>query len=168
MTAEYLKMLLRYNGWANGKILSAVEHLPKDALTRNVSISHESIFKTLAHIYWADAVWFTRVANPNETIHEPKTLPELKLRWRQLQSAWEEWIGQQDDASLKVNIVYQSKFGGEFENPAWELVAHVVNHATLHRGQVMGMIRQLGIEPPHTDLLFYSRDMAAERALPEA
>jgi uncharacterized damage-inducible protein DinB len=32
---------------------------------------------------------------------------------------------------------------------------HVVNHATLHRGQVVGMIRQLGIVPPTTDLLFY-------------
>ncbi|MEP7352919.1 MAG: DinB family protein [Acidobacteriota bacterium] len=32
---------------------------------------------------------------------------------------------------------------------------HVVNHATLHRGQVMGMIRQLGIAPPVTDLIFY-------------
>jgi uncharacterized damage-inducible protein DinB len=31
---------------------------------------------------------------------------------------------------------------------------HVVNHATLHRGQVVGMIRQLGIVPPSTDLLF--------------
>jgi uncharacterized damage-inducible protein DinB len=34
---------------------------------------------------------------------------------------------------------------------------HVVNHATLHRGQVVGMIRQLGIAPPATDLLFYLR-----------
>jgi uncharacterized damage-inducible protein DinB len=34
---------------------------------------------------------------------------------------------------------------------------HVANHATLHRGQVVGMIRQLGIAPPSTDLLFYLR-----------
>jgi uncharacterized damage-inducible protein DinB len=34
---------------------------------------------------------------------------------------------------------------------------HVVNHATMHRGQVVGMIRQLGIAPPSTDLLFYLR-----------
>jgi uncharacterized damage-inducible protein DinB len=32
---------------------------------------------------------------------------------------------------------------------------HVVNHATLHRGQVVGMIRQLGLQPPAVDLLYY-------------
>jgi uncharacterized damage-inducible protein DinB len=34
---------------------------------------------------------------------------------------------------------------------------HVVNHATMHRGQIVGMIRQLGLDPPSTDLLFYLR-----------
>ena len=41
---------------------------------------------------------------------------------------------------------------------------HVVNHATLHRGQAMGMLRQMGIEPPHTDLLYYYRELAAAAA----
>jgi len=34
---------------------------------------------------------------------------------------------------------------------------HVANHATLHRGQVVGMMRQLGIAPPSTDLFFFLR-----------
>jgi len=40
---------------------------------------------------------------------------------------------------------------------------HVANHATLHRGQVVGLIRQLGIEPPSTDLLFYLRSDISPR-----
>ena len=36
-----------------------------------------------------------------------------------------------------------------------QIVLHLVNHGTLHRGQVMGMIRQLGIVPPGTDLMHY-------------
>ena len=47
--------------------------------------------------------------------------------------------------------------------PLVALLLHVVNHATLHRGQVMGMIRQLGIAPPATDFLFFYRDVVAAK-----
>jgi uncharacterized damage-inducible protein DinB len=43
-------------------------------------------------------------------------------------------------------------------------VVHVVNHATLHRGQVVGMLRQLGIRPPATDLVFYYYEQAVPAA----
>jgi uncharacterized damage-inducible protein DinB len=43
---------------------------------------------------------------------------------------------------------------------------HVVNHATLHRGQVMGMLRQMGIDPPHTDLMNFYRELAGKAMTP--
>jgi uncharacterized damage-inducible protein DinB len=49
--------------------------------------------------------------------------------------------------------------GSPGETPASQLVLHVVNHATLHRGQVIGMLRQLGVKPPNTDLFFYLREL---------
>lgn len=168
MTAYEIQELIRYSGWATGKVLEAASALPSEDLTRDVGVSHKSIFKTLAHVYWADLAWHTRVVNPNEAMHEPETLSELKLRWTQLQRAWEEWADELDDTSAQVNIAFKSSYGGEFENPVWELVYHVVNHGTLHRGQVMAMIRQLGIEPPHTDFIFYVREREAERALADA
>ena len=53
--------------------------------------------------------------------------------------------------------------GDPFETPLWQIVLHVVNHATLHRGQVMAMLRQLGIPPPPTDLISYYRSLPSER-----
>jgi uncharacterized damage-inducible protein DinB len=41
---------------------------------------------------------------------------------------------------------------------------HVVNHATLHRGQIVGMLRQLGVTPPATDIVFYYYEQAADTA----
>jgi uncharacterized damage-inducible protein DinB len=43
-------------------------------------------------------------------------------------------------------------------SPIWQIVLHLVNHATLHRGQVMAMLRQLGAVPPPTDLMVYYRE----------
>ena len=39
--------------------------------------------------------------------------------------------------------------------PIWQIVMHVVNHGTLHRGQIVGMLRQLGVKAPATDIVFY-------------
>jgi uncharacterized damage-inducible protein DinB len=54
--------------------------------------------------------------------------------------------------------------GNPYETPLWQIVMHVVNHATLHRGQVMAMFRQLGVGPPPTDLIFYYREQKSAHA----
>jgi uncharacterized damage-inducible protein DinB len=52
---------------------------------------------------------------------------------------------------------------GQMARTAWQIILHVVNHATLHRGQAMGILRQMGIAPPQTDLMnFYSELAAAD------
>ena len=50
---------------------------------------------------------------------------------------------------------FKSRFVGNAGLPAWQIVMHLVNHGTLHRGQFVGMLRQLGVKPPTTDILFY-------------
>ena len=41
-----------------------------------------------------------------------------------------------------------------------QMLRHVVNHSTYHRGQVTTILRQLGVPPPSTDLIAYYRDAA--------
>ena len=55
----------------------------------------------------------------------------------------------------RAPIPYRSIRGYDAVANVEQVVLHLVNHGTLHRGQVMGMIRQLGIEPPGTDLMHY-------------
>jgi uncharacterized damage-inducible protein DinB len=59
------------------------------------------------------------------------------------------------DADLSRELGYKRFTGEDYSLPLVQQMQHVVNHATLHRGQVVGMIRQLGVAPPSTDLLFY-------------
>ena len=62
-----------------------------------------------------------------------------------------------NDESMQAGTTYKDLAGNEYTNPLGLLMQHVVNHATLHRGQVVAMIRQLGIKPPATDFVFYFR-----------
>jgi uncharacterized damage-inducible protein DinB len=62
-----------------------------------------------------------------------------------------------DESRLMAEAPFKLLSGDPSSMPLVDQMQHVANHATLHRGQVVGMIRQLGLEPPSTDLLFYLR-----------
>lgn len=151
---------LRYSAWASRKLIIAVRAIPDADLEKPVGISHSSLLGTLAHIHWADWIWFTRVVEP---IEKPgQTREELEKVWPELQDRWISWAEQANDAEMNRVVEYRSILDGQMaRTPAWQIVLHLVNHATLHRGQAMGMLRQMGIAPPPTDLMLFYRELAA-------
>lgn len=161
--AEALKHL-RYSGWASRKLLEAARDLNPEDLTRNVGVSHESILGTLSHIHAADRFWYSRVVDPNEPVIRESGLATLEKQWPAVQQKWEAWAAGLTDADLSRVVSYKTSKGIRYENVTSEILLHVVNHATLHRGQAVGMIRQLGIAPPVTDLMSYYRELAAAAA----
>jgi uncharacterized damage-inducible protein DinB len=67
------------------------------------------------------------------------------------------FISELDEERLDTELAFRLLSGDASSMRLVDQMQHVANHATLHRGQIVGMIRQLGIEPPSTDLLFYLR-----------
>jgi uncharacterized damage-inducible protein DinB len=66
-------------------------------------------------------------------------------------------LSELDEDRCHADLAYKLLSGDPSSMPLVDQMQHVVNHATMHRGQIVGMIRQLGIDPPSTDLLFYLR-----------
>jgi len=164
MTANEARRLIRYSGWASGKVLTAALQLTMEELERPNAVSHGSIAGTLAHIYLADRVWQERITAADKPLVWDASLAEAAEAWPGIQQAWELWSDGLVDGDLEKNVPYKSISGLPAENTAGEIVTHVVNHATLHRGQVVGMIRQLGTQPPATDFIFYLRELKAAAA----
>jgi uncharacterized damage-inducible protein DinB len=153
MTAADLQLHIRYSTWASRKLMEAVRTLPPGALEKPTGISHHSILGTMAHLHFADWIWYTRVA---EAIQKPAdTMDALEREWPALQERWERFVDGLSDADLTRAIPYRSIRGYDAVATVEQVVLHLVNHGTLHRGQVMGMIRQLGLEPPGTDLMHF-------------
>ncbi|HLK49756.1 MAG TPA: DinB family protein [Bryobacteraceae bacterium] len=160
MTPAEAHLHLRYSAWASRKLVAAVRALPDADFEKPVGVSHHSLLGTLAHILWGDWLWFTRVAGPFE--QPAQTRLALETAWPEIHEKWIAWAECSNDAEINRIVEYKSILDGKMAStPAWQIVLHVVNHATLHRGQAMGMLRQMGIEPPHTDLLFFYRELAA-------
>lgn len=63
-----------------------------------------------------------------------------------------------DDSDLNKRIVYKTSKGEQFENTTQEILFHIVNHSTYHRGQIASDCKQHGIIPLVTDYIFYKRN----------
>ena len=71
---------------------------------------------------------------------------------------WEEWVGHASELSFDHVFQYQTFTGEQFKQPTWQMLLHMFNHGTYHRGQLINMLRQLGTEKlPSTDFINWSR-----------
>ena len=166
MNRSDIKHLFDYTEWANGLAMNAAAELSEEGLRRDVGISHGSIFGTLLHMAGAEWVWLERWNGRSPAGKEAwslwKTescadLATLDERWRDVADRRARFLSELDESRLPAEMPFKLLSGDDNSLPLVDQMRHVVNHATLHRGQVVGMIRQLGIAPPSTDLLFYLR-----------
>ena len=165
MNLSDIRHLFDYTEWANGLALSAAVQLADDDLRRDFKISHSSIFGTLLHMAGAEWIWLERWhgTSPGKeawsfwTADSCSDLATLQQRWSEVVDRRAGFIRELDEARLSAQLSFTLLNGDSSSMPLVNQMQHVVNHATLHRGQVVGMIRQLGIAPPATDLLFYLR-----------
>jgi uncharacterized damage-inducible protein DinB len=164
MTSAEACLHLRYSAWASLKLVVAVRVIPDGEFEKPVGVSHSSLLGTLAHILWADWLWFTRVVEPMD--NPGQTREALETVWPDLHKKWISWAERANEAEINRAVEYKSILDGKIaRTAACQIVLHIVNHATLHRGQAMAMLRQMGIAPPHTDLMNFYRELpAAEHA----
>ena len=85
----------------------------------------------------------------------------LRYDWPRLLEDWLTWAGGLTDESACARVHYTDLKGNPYETPIWQIVLHVVNHATHHRGQVSGFLRTMGHTPPPLDLMAYYRSLSA-------
>ncbi len=166
MNLTDIKRSFEYTEWANAKAMDAAAALTDEDLRRDFGISHRSIFGTLLHMAGAEWIWLERwngrspakdEAWSQWTVESCSNLATLKERWNAVIENRRSFLSSVDEARLQAELPFKLLSGDASSMPLIDQMQHVTNHATLHRGQVVGMIRQLGLEPPPTDLLFYLR-----------
>lgn len=166
MNLSDITNLFDYTEWANDLAVDAANKLPDEGLRRDVGISHRSIFGTLVHMAGAEWIWLERWHGRSPTKAEAWSLwstdlcadlAVLKDHWTNLCNKRAQFVSDLDEARLAADLPFKLLSGDPSSMPLINQMQHVVNHATMHRGQIVGMIRQLGIDPPATDLLFYLR-----------
>jgi uncharacterized damage-inducible protein DinB len=149
MTYDDLNTLLNYHYWARDRVLDAVAPLTPEQFTRDLGNSFPSVRDTLAHNIGAEAIWLARWqgAAPAGLPHEGFTdLSAIRAEWSRMEGQIRGFLR---DVGPDVARVYTyTMFDGKTASqPFWQMLQHVVNHASYHRGQVTTMLRQLGAQP---------------------
>jgi uncharacterized damage-inducible protein DinB len=155
---------LQYSAWATRTLLAACDSLTSDEQHRDLGVSHGSVLRTLHHIYVAERFWIGCVLADripplgdfvNELASPELPFAELGQLWPAIWASIDGWLATASDETLSQTVLLTISSESRFDCPRWQILRHVVNHATLHRGQILIMLRALGKKPPCVDYLEY-------------
>jgi uncharacterized damage-inducible protein DinB len=159
---ELLQRLASYNVWANQRLADISLPVAEELLTQKVIGSFPSIRSTVLHIVDAESIWWQRI-NLQEIIQRPSesfagtTRNVLNMLATQ-NLAWKAWVERQSVTGLTSSLTYRNFKNEEFAQPVYEILMHLFNHGTYHRGQWVNQLRECGLEKiPATDFIVFSR-----------
>jgi uncharacterized damage-inducible protein DinB len=147
---------LQFMAWADTLLTAAVAQSTPEAVT------------PLQHVYLGEVVWLERVSG-NEAAQitqyaAPESIHELSTAFREIHAKWLAWANAFED--FDTVVPHRNLKGESFRMPAWQIVLHLVNHGSYHRGQVAAQLRSSGFAPPATDLIIWYRTQRAQSSLP--
>jgi uncharacterized damage-inducible protein DinB len=145
-----IRRMLDYLDWANTQTLGGVQELDETVLHADVGASFGSILGTLRHMLMAERLWFARWTGDGDAsrTQAPDDLLGIATAWEALAKERRAWSARTDGAVASPRVEVAADPGNDLA----ELVFHVVTHAAMHRGQVIGMMRQAGVTPPATGM----------------
>ena len=162
---DYLQTLMRYKAWANELVFDAAAKLPQAELTAPRKIVFGSMLRTLNHVYAMDEVWRAHLEGRlhGYTTRNPEACPPL-AELRDAQKAIDGWFVQYADSLSREDEIVDFQFigGGPGAMTRRDILLHVANHGTYHRGTVAAMMYQAGVAPPTTDLPVFLKRLSRE------
>jgi len=163
---EYMLKQVDYHAWANTQLFNRIKELPnyETIFTEQIQSVFPSIKDTFAHIYVTDQVWLHILhgKSMNEAIQDRESLrTEIENKsFLELEEMFDNMAKQYIDFLITIEdvnavFVIENPYVGKLETSILELVQHVVNHGTYHRGNITAMIRQFGHSSTMTDFVLY-------------
>jgi uncharacterized damage-inducible protein DinB len=162
VSADTLRLHLDYTSWASKRLMDAAAKLSDEELKRDFKTSDKCVLDTLVHVFAADRIWLSRIhgaARATFIDAEDRNFAALQAAWPALHQRWKEWAAPLSDQDSVAKIAYRDMKGNPYEQPLWQILLHVVNHGTHHRGQAAGFLRAMGHAPPPLDLIAYYREL---------
>jgi uncharacterized damage-inducible protein DinB len=156
---SHFTMMADYNAWANGRLYAMASRLPDEQYRRDVGAYFKSLHGTLNHILCADLIWMRRLTGAGE---HPKNLDAIVFDdFASLSSARQRedqriiaYVDSLSEAQLEEIWAYQTMNGTPRKQRRREILAHLFNHQTHHRGQAHALLTTLGVrEPDGLDLM---------------
>src|SRR5882672_4216377 len=158
MTPSEIRILFRYNAWANARILDQAARLTREQLLASGNASWGSVRDTLVHTLAAQWIHLERWngRSPRASL-PPAEFPDvtaIRSRWDALECETQAFVAGLTQARLDTVVEYTNLKGERWAYPLWQQMIHQVNHSTQHRSEVAMALTRFGCSPGDLDLLY--------------
>jgi len=164
---DHFALMAQYNAWANARLYRMAAQLTDEQYRRDVSAYFKNLHGTLNHLLVADRIWLWRMTGTgvaptklDAILYED--LAELTAARRVEDERLVSFVDSQTDAQFEGTLEYRMTNGSQQQQKLREVLAHLFNHQTHHRGQAHGILTALGVkEPDSLDVLWMMREQRA-------
>lgn len=146
---KYFLKLYNYNYWSNQRVLGAIQ---------KQNVSDAKILQLMGHVLAAQYLWLHRIKGlpaPDVKLWDDFTLERLLGMAEDIGKQWLEFVESTDNFDRE--LTYKNYTNDPYTNNVENIMIHLVNHSSYHRGQVAMLLRQKGFEPINTDFITYDR-----------
>jgi uncharacterized damage-inducible protein DinB len=157
---DYAVLMTEYNAFMNDKLYTLCSELSDEERKRDRGAFFKSIYGTLSHLVWADNTFLIRLLKWDKPLGQPtdvfsEDFAELTIERKRLDKVLLEWANALGENALSDSLeMYSVVYKRRRRMPLHLLVVQMFNHQTHHRGQLMTLLSQLGIDPGITDIPF--------------
>ncbi len=144
--------LFNYNHWANEKSINSLAQIEG---------KNEKAFQIMGHIIDAQINWFKRINDPeraSQNFWNKYSIEDMRGLSYKSSKEWLKFIDSLSEEGLIKKIKYQNSKGIEFVNNISQILTHIANHSSYHRGQIALLLRSNWATPPITDYIVYERE----------
>ena len=153
-----------YHLWANKLVFTHLKELPGEVCFQEVQSVFPTLYDTIFHMYQVDYVWlrvlkgdsFDSIIQGVTQLQDEKlerSMEKLEQNYLQLSAEYRDFIEGHENLNWITTIHHPSY--GTLKSSYFELLQHVANHGTYHRGNITAILRQLGYKGTQTDYVFY-------------
>ncbi len=164
---EYIGQAYDYTYWANGRYLAVAATLSDEQLHRDLGHSWGNVHSTLVHILSSEQVWLRRWHGDSPGGHldpaDYPTLTSLKSAWSGTEKQMRSFIDSQAADGLLTVVTYTNFRGETFHVPLWQMLMHVANHETHHRGELAAMFSLMNVAHPEDEAIQYFLDRSGQK-----
>lgn len=163
MNKSYFSELADYNIWANQITQKWLKAISEDQWSAPLVSSFGNIEATALHIAAAESIWLERlqkVKSPLWLSHEKNPNRDETLAiWKTASQNLKSFIQEMEESDLDTFLTFKRRNGEENTMKLYHVLAHVFNHSTYHRGQILTLLKQVGFnEVSGTDMLLFFQE----------
>ena len=139
MSIDNFRQLADYNHWANRRIYAAALAMPDEQYRRPTGVFFGSLHGTLNHLLVTDRIWLRRLTGEGEAPTRLNTIlfedrSELARARMAEDARLQRVINAYSAADLDRPVNYQTTSGAPQQQVLKDILLHLFNHHTHHRG----------------------------------